>query len=74
MKFAKGGLLSQPVYAEPADGFIPEESINIDNLRTALMLDVMLLELEESLENGTGRIVIGGRELERGLGAARRND
>lgn len=74
MKFANGGLISQPEYVEPADSLIPEESINVDNLRTALMLDVMLLELEESLENGTGRIVISGRELERSIGAARGND
>lgn len=52
MKFAKGGVFEQGiVITGDADSLVPVESINVDNLRTALKLDLLLLELEESLEN-----------------------
>ena len=51
MQFAKGGVFEQGiVITGDADSLIPVESINVENLRTALKLDLMLLELEESLD------------------------
>lgn len=54
MKFAKGGVIQEPVILgdDCVESLVPAESVNVENLRTALKLDLMLLELEESLENG----------------------
>lgn len=45
-----------------------------EKLYEAMAADLLLLELEESLNDSEGRIIISGRELERSIGAARGND
>ena len=62
MKFAEGGVIQAPYYPQPADSLIPEESIKVENLRTALKLDLMLLELEASFGQESP-IIIDGKAL-----------
>ena len=50
MLFNENGLIKAPVVITgEGDGVIPADSIDVKDLRTALKLDLLLLELEESL-------------------------
>ena len=50
MLFNENGLIKAPVVITgDAESIIPADSIKVEDLRTALKLDLLLLELEESL-------------------------
>ena len=57
MKFAEGGYVDKPVIIQgDAESLIPD--CHFGSLYKVLALDALLLELEESLENGTIEVSI----------------
>lgn len=53
MKYAKGGLLTQPIeITGDAEPLIPQDKIDIQRLVDVLKLDCLLVLLETSLEFG----------------------